>query len=74
MAGSLCGVLVSAVMTINDWRLNPGGIFHSQADTNWHIVAETALSWLLPVAAVSTAMVAAIIFLALLVTGQRKQK
>lgn len=48
--GLLAGTGVAAAMTIADWRLNPGGIFHGSLGTNWPVVIETALSWLWPVA------------------------
>lgn len=50
-AGIVAGVLVALAMTGNDWRLNPGGVFHDAEGTDWRIVGETALSWFLPVAA-----------------------
>ena len=48
--GLLAGLVVATVATLLDWRLNPGGIFHDAAGTNWAVVAETAMSWFLPVA------------------------
>jgi len=48
------GLLVAAVMTILDWRLNPGGIFHNAHGTDWKMVRETAFSWFLPVALVAS--------------------
>ncbi len=53
IAGLLAGLVVSAAMTLVDWRLNPAGIFHNSNGTNWTIVTETALSWLVPVAVVT---------------------
>ncbi len=50
IVGVLTALVVSAVMTFMDWRLNPAGIFHDEAGTDWAIVTETALSWLWPVA------------------------
>ncbi len=52
--GMVIGLLVSAVMTFLDWRLNPGGIFHDAAGTHWNVVCETAVSWWLPTAAVAS--------------------
>lgn len=54
-SGIAVGVIVAAVMTFIDWRLNPGGIFHAEGHTNWAIVRETAFSWFWPVTAIVTA-------------------
>ena len=48
--GLLAGLLISVPVTIADWGLNPSEIFHNELGTNWAVVAETALSWFLPVA------------------------
>jgi len=53
VVGLLVGLVVSAVMTFVDWRHNPASIFHNESGTDWTIVAETALSWLGPVALVT---------------------
>lgn len=50
------GLAVATVMTTLDWWRNPGGIFRDAASTNWNVVIETGWSWLLPVAAISTAL------------------
>ena len=57
--GVLIGLVVSSVMTFMDWRLNPAGIFHNEAGTDWEVVTETALSWLWPVA-LATCLTAAV--------------
>lgn len=49
-AAVVAGLLVAIPMTVADWRLNPSGIFHNEQDTQWTVVAETALSWFWPVA------------------------
>lgn len=49
--GGAAGVAVASTMTLLEWRLNPGGIFHLGDKTDWAIVQETALSWFVPVAA-----------------------
>ena len=54
--GALVGVVVAAVMTFLDWRLNPGGIFHDTQGTDWGIVLETAVSWFGPVFVVVTVL------------------
>jgi H+/Cl- antiporter ClcA len=51
--GLLTGLAVSATMTVVDWRLNPGGIFHDELGTDWSVVSETVLSWLWPIALVT---------------------
>jgi len=50
VAGLSAGLLVSIPMTLQDWRLNPSSLFHSEQGTNWSIVFETASSWFSPVA------------------------
>ncbi len=62
IVGTLTGIVVSAIMTFLDWRLNPGGIFHNDAGTNWTIVAETAFSWLWPVALIAFAATAVVLY------------
>ncbi len=64
MVGVLTGLVVSALMAFMDWRLNPGGIFHNDAGTDWAVVTETALSWLWPVA-LATCFAAAVVLYAL---------
>lgn len=61
--GIALGGVVATVMAIVDWRLNPGGIFHDSQGTNWEVVAETALSWFLPVASASCIVAAFLLFL-----------
>ena len=51
--GVVVGAGVGAVMSIVDWRLNPGGVFRDSQGTNWDVVVETALSWFFPVALAS---------------------
>lgn len=46
----LVALIVACVMTFMDWRLNPAGIFRTEAGTDWARVAETATSWFLPTA------------------------
>lgn len=46
--GATAALVISAVMTLRDWRLNPGGIFHGEAGTHWQVVFETAWSWFWP--------------------------
>lgn len=49
VSGILAGLVVSTLLTFLDWRLNPGGIFHGAAGTDWLVVLETAWSWFWPV-------------------------
>ena len=53
IVGLLAGLVVSAVMTFADWRLNPAGIFHNEQGTDWATVMETALSWFWPAALIA---------------------
>ena len=62
VTGFLTGLVVAAAMTIMDWRLNPGGIFHSELGTDWTVVAETALSWLWPVALLALLVTAIMLY------------
>ena len=58
LLGSLIGVLVGLVvaftMSFIDWQHNPQGIFHNELCTNWKIVLETAVSWFVPVALITS--------------------
>lgn len=63
LVGATLGLVVSSVVTFLDWRLNPGGIFHGDAGTNWIVVAETGFSWFLPVAAGASVVAALALFL-----------
>ncbi len=49
----LVAVFVAGVMTFMDWRLNPAGIFRTDAGTDWTRVAETAASWFFPTAVIA---------------------
>ena len=57
------GILIASTMSFLDWRANPGGIFHDASGTHWNIVWETAVSWLLPVAATTTMLMWLIFYL-----------
>ena len=37
-------------MTVHDWYANPGGRFHGDGVTRWHMVWDTAWSWFVPTA------------------------
>lgn len=45
---ALAAVCATAVMATWEWIENPGGIFRSDAGTNWAFVGETAISWFAP--------------------------
>lgn len=62
-SGLVAGVIVSALMTYPDWRLNPGGIFRDANGTDWAVVGQTAWSWFWPVALLSTALVTTVTWL-----------
>ena len=61
--GLPAGVVVSAAMTFADWRPNPASKFHNGSGTDWTVVAETALSWLGPVALVTFLATAMVLYL-----------
>ena len=54
--GAGIGALVAALAALRDWWLNPAGLFHGPAGTDWSIVFETGWSWFLPVAAAAVAV------------------
>ena len=60
LVGLTAGSLVSLPATFLDWRLNPGGIFHSQSGTDWVVVTETFVSWFVPVALVALVITVAV--------------
>jgi hypothetical protein len=60
--GLLTALGVAAAMTIMDWRRNPGGIFHNELGTDWIVVAETAFSWLWPVALLASLTTAIVLY------------
>jgi hypothetical protein len=56
LLGVAGGFVAATVMAFFDWRLNPGGIYHSDLGTNWRFVWDTWISWFLPVFVVASAM------------------
>ncbi|MEO1320883.1 MAG: hypothetical protein AAFV30_09990 [Pseudomonadota bacterium] len=48
LASGTLAILVSLYFASCDWIANPGGIFRSEAGTNWTFVWDTWLSWFLP--------------------------
>ena len=63
VAGASVALSIAAVITVWEWLENPGGIFHGPEGTNWRFVAETAVSWLLPVFALTSVVAIACHFL-----------
>ena len=67
MSGAALGVVASlvlaAVMTYADWRLNPAGIFHGDRGTNWAFVWETFVSWFVPTIPAAVILAIAVLFL-----------
>ena len=62
LIGLAAGLVVAGVMTYLDWRLNPGGIFHGTAGTNWPVLLETVWTWFLPVGPLEAALSTAVLF------------
>ena len=60
--GIAVGFLVGAVMTFLDWRLNPGGIFHSDSGTSWTVVWDTWFSWFAPLSVIVAGISAAFLY------------
>ena len=56
---------LAMVMTFADWRLNPGGIFHSEQGTDWAIVWDTLVSWFVPTIPAAVILSVAVLFLVL---------
>ena len=54
--GATVGFIIASVVSFLDWRLNPGGIFHSDLGTNWRFVWGTWISWFIPVFAAGSAV------------------
>ena len=63
VVGVTLGVIVAAIMTTLDWRLNPSGIFHNEQGNNWEVVAETAFSWFFPVSLAASAVTVVVVSL-----------
>ncbi len=55
------GLVVALAMSYVDWWHNPQGIFHSELGTNWNIVLESAVSWFVPVALVTSVLSTAVL-------------
>ena len=62
IVGFLTGLVISAAMTVLDWRLNPSSIFHDERGTDWAVVTETALSWFVPAALAASLATAVVLY------------
>ena len=58
--GALLAVVVAAAVTLYDWWLNPGGVFHDASGTSWPAVRETFISWFLPLLPLGWAIAAGV--------------
>ena len=54
LVGVLVGLVVAFTMSFIDWQHNPHGIFHNELGTNWKFVLETAVSWFVPIALITS--------------------
>jgi hypothetical protein len=70
LSGLFTGMVIAVIITYQDWQLNPSGIFHGEQGTNWPVVWETALSWLLPI----WALVSALLLICLLIISRLRSK
>lgn len=43
----------SSIVTLMDWRTNPGAVFQSETGTQWRAVWDTWISWFAPLSALS---------------------
>ena len=62
VTGVVVGFTVAFVMTLLDWRLNPGGDFHNANGTDWTVVVETAVSWFVPMSVLAGSFALLILF------------
>ena len=53
-SGGFMGLVIASVMTFQDWRLNPGGLFRANNQTQWNVVWDTWISWFLPTVALTS--------------------
>lgn len=57
-------LLISVVMTYQDWSFNPNGIFHNPASgTHWPFVWETFFSWFFPLLVILAAVVSMVLLI-----------
>lgn len=64
--GTLIGIAVGAavglVMTTVDYVQNPAGVFHNEQGVHWGNVAETWVSWFVPVALIGSMLSVAVVW------------
>lgn len=46
--GGITALLLTIFITTWEWIENPGGIFRTEAGTNWPFIFDTAVSWFVP--------------------------
>jgi len=61
LVGVSVGLVVAFTMSYVDWQHNPHGIFHNELGTNWDMVLETAVSWFVPVALITSILSIAVL-------------
>ena len=71
--GAIVSSSVTVIVVIWEWLENPGGIFHSELETNWKFVFDTAISWFAPTFAYVT-IIASGLHLAWSAIEKRRQK
>ena len=71
--GLVVALIVSTTVTAIEWWQNPGGIYHSDAGTDWTIVRETWSSWFVPTL-LTVAGVAVLIMLVMMAVGSAAEK
>jgi len=62
LVGAVVDLVVASAMTVLDWRLNPGGIFHNTQGTDWTVVMETAVSWFVPISVLVSVLALLVLF------------
>ena len=60
--GVAVGLAVGLVMTTLDYLQNPAGVFHGEQGVHWGNVAETWVSWFVPVASIASALSVAVVW------------
>ncbi|MCB1644339.1 MAG: hypothetical protein KDI36_02755 [Pseudomonadales bacterium] len=49
VTGLTLAVVVTLVVTVWQWLENRSGRFHSEAGTDWEMIANTVVAWFMPV-------------------------
>lgn len=71
VTGAFLSTIITVTVLIWEWLENPGGIYRNATGTNFGIVFETAISWIVPVF-LSTFAIATIVHL--LWSGIRRRR